>query len=105
MKITEIIQLLKAGYSKSEIAELRDAELANLPSESPASESAPEPEPDPAQAPAGPDPQIEELKQTVLNLQKLIQKQNVQTTARESVKPETAVDILAGIINPAQNNK
>ena len=100
MKIAEIIQLLKAGYSKSEIAELRDAELANLPSESPASESAPEPEVAHTPAPAGPDPEIEELKQTVRNLQKMLQKQNLKSAATESVKEETPIDILGSLINP-----
>lgn len=99
MKITEIIQLLKAGYSKSEIAELRDAELANLPSDSPSSESAKEPETPTAQAPAGPDPEIAELKTMVQNLQKLVQTQNLKNNVRESTPKETAVDILASVIN------
>lgn len=99
MKITEIIQLLKAGYTKAEIAELRDAETIVDP---PTHTEPTEPETS-APAPAGPDPEIAELKTMVQNLQKLVQTQNLKNNVRESVQPETAVDILASVINGSKD--
>lgn len=102
MKITEIIQLLKAGYTKAEISELREAEtIVDTPKD--ISVPTEEPEADPAPAPAGPDPEIAELKNMVQNLQKLVQTQNIKSNVRESAKPETAVDILASVINGSKH--
>lgn len=102
MKITEIIQLLKAGYTKAEIAELREAEAVTDPPKS-TSEPEVEPEMPSAPAPAGPDPEIAELKTMVQNLQKLVQTQNIKSNVRDSAKPETAVDILASVINGSKD--
>lgn len=99
MKITEIIQLLKAGYTKAEIAELRDAETIVDP---PTHAEPTEPE-TPAPASAGPDPEIAELKNMVQNLQKLVQTQNLKNNVRESAPKETAVDILSSVINGSKH--
>lgn len=107
MKIGEIVSLLKAGYTKAEIQELRAAESAPVEPDVPVpvspestADAAPEPAPAPAAAPAVKDPEIAELKQLVSNLTKLIQKQNLQQAELHPPTPQTAVDILGSVINP-----
>ena len=112
MKITEVIQLLRAGYTKAEIDELRNQETSTssnaesivLPSSGdvPAGEPVPEV---PGNAPEQNSEEIAELKQMVSNLQKLVQKQNIQQSELKPVAPESAVDILASIINPPKKEK
>lgn len=103
MKIGEVISLLKAGYSKKEIEELRAAEnVASAIKEA----SAPEPEPEapavidpPAAAPAVSGPDNSEILQAIKDLTKTLQTQNIRNDALTPSKPETAVDILGSIIN------
>ena len=102
MKITEIIQLLKAGYTKAEIAELKDAETADPPKPA---EPADEPEASVSPAPAGPDPEIAELKNMVQNLQKLIQTQNIKNNVRDTVDDNSVDDILASVINGSRTKE
>lgn len=110
MKITEVIQLLKAGYTKSEIQDLM-REPAPAEPEGPAEPLDPAPEaPDPAAAPAAPsqtNQEIVELRQLVDNLTKLVQQQNIRNSSLPAPKsPEqTAEDILATIINPIKEEK
>lgn len=110
MKITEVIQLLKAGYTKSEIQDLM-REPAPAEPEGPAEPIDPAPEaPDPAPAPAAPsqtDQEITELRRLVDNLTKLVQQQNIRNSSMPAPKsPEqTAEDILASIINPMKEEK
>ena len=110
MKITEVIQLLKAGYTKSEIQDLM-REPAPAEPDGPAEPADPAPEaPDPAPAPAAPsqtDQEITELRRLVDNLTKLVQQQNIRNSSMPAPKtPEqTAEDILASIINPIKEEK
>lgn len=110
MKITEVIQLLKAGYTKSEIQDLM-REPAPAEPEGPAEPLDPAPEsPDSAPAPAAPsqtDQEITELRKLVDNLTKLVQQQNIRNSSLPAPKaPEqTAEDILATIINPMKEEK
>lgn len=110
MKITEVIQLLKAGYTKSEIQDLM-REPAPAEPEGPAEPTDPAPDaPDPAPAPAAPsqtDQEITELRRLVDNLTKLVQQQNIRNSSMPAPKtPEqTAEDILASIINPMKEEK
>lgn len=110
MKITEVIQLLKAGYTKSEIQDLM-REPAPAEPEGPAEPLDPAPEsPDPTPAPAAPsqtDQEITELRKLVDNLTKLVQQQNIRNSSLPAPKaPEqTAEDILASIINPIKEEK
>lgn len=104
MKISEVISLLKAGYSKKEIEELRAAE--NVAPAIKASAPEPEPEPEapaiidpPAAAPAVPGPDNSEILQAIKDLTKTLQTQNIRNDALTPSKPETAVDILGSIIN------
>ena len=110
MKITEVIQLLKAGYTKSEIQDLMREPVPAEP-DGPAEPADPAPEaPDPAPAPAAPsqtDQEITELRRLVDNLTKLVQQQNIRNSSMPAPKtPEqTAEDILASIINPIKEEK
>ena len=110
MKVTEVIQLLKAGYTKSEIQDLMKEPAPAEPA-GPAEPADPAPEaPDPAPAPAAPsqtDQEISELRRLVDNLTKLVQQQNIRNSSMPAPKtPEkTAEDILASIINPIKEEK
>lgn len=103
MKISEIIQLLKAGYTKAEIAELTKA--AEQPIENPPKESA-EPEAAPVSAP-GADfaAELDNVKQMISGLTTLIQKQNIHSSQLQPDKSESAVDILGSIINNGKDTK
>ena len=115
MKITEVIQLLRAGYTKAEIDELRNQETSSaigtaesivLPSSGDSAEKAVDTGfPLSAESPEQNNAEIAELKQMVSNLQKLVQKQNIQQSELKPVAPESAVDILASIINPPKKEK
>lgn len=100
MKISEVISLLKAGYSKKEIEELRTAETVVTPaiedvSEKPAEKAAPQQE---TAAAAQPVQDNSEVLQAIKDLTKVIQAQNIRNDAIE-VKHDSAVDILGSIIN------
>ena len=101
MKISEVVSLLKAGYTKKEIDELRAAENVT-----PAIEDASAPEPaapavldPPAAAPAAPGPDNSEVLQAIKDLTKTLQMQNIRNDVLTPSRPETAVDILGSIIN------
>lgn len=98
MKISEIIQLLKAGYTKAEIAEL--AKAAEQPIEDPPGESA-EPEAAPEEAETGADfaAELDKVKHMISGLTTLIQKQNIHSSQLEPDTKDDAVDILGSIIN------
>ena len=102
MKISEVVSLLKAGYTKKEIDELRAAENVVTP----AIEDASAPEPaapavidPPAAAPAVPGPDNSEVLQAIKDLTKTLQMQNIRNDVLTPSRPETAVDILGSIIN------
>lgn len=104
MKISEIIQLLKAGYTKAEIAELTKA--ADAPIADPPKESA-EPEAAPVSASSGADfaAELNNVKQMISGLTTLIQKQNIHASQLQPDKKEDAVDILGSIINNGKDTK
>ena len=116
MKISEIVQLLKAGYTKAEIAELRAAEnepIAEVPSVSPSpAEAGPIPPAENAQPEAAPaDPavlqEVQELKNLVGNMTRILQSQNIRNSSMPATMTpeETAENILASIINPIKEEK
>lgn len=103
MKISEVISLLKAGYSKKEIEELRASENVNTP----AIEDVSKPEEaaqtsadkdDAAQAPAGQD--NSEVLAAIKDLTRTIQTMNIRNDTLKIPEQESAVDILGSIINP-----
>ena len=110
MKIGEVVQLLKAGYTKSEIQDLMKepapAEPAG-PAEptKPVQEAPAEPAPAP-EAPSQTEQEIVELRRLVDNLTKLVQQQNIRNSSMPAPKTsaQTAEDILATIINPKKED-
>ena len=116
MKLGDVITLLKAGYTKADIQELRAAESAPAEPEAAvipvSSATAPEeapadPSPEPAPAADAHAEEIKELRRLVDNLTKLVQHQNIRNSSMPEPKTQeqTAVDILATIINPIKEDK
>lgn len=109
MKLEDIIMLVKAGYSKTEIDNITNSEQSGLtpvPAEevdsgelSTAPESASEAPADPVPVPA----QVTDNSAVLAALDKLtkvIQKQAIRSDDLNPVKSRTAEDILASVINP-----
>lgn len=104
MKISEVVSLLKAGYTKKEIDELRNSETVTENT----SESLKVEEPEIAPAvnasaaaatPATPAADNTEVLKAIENLTRVIQSQNIKNDGFDPVKKETAIDILGSIIN------
>ena len=104
MNYEDIILLVKAGYTRDQIAAMQAQ--AEPPAPTPAPAPAPEPEPTPAPAePEPPKPQgIEDLSQMLAaefaKLNDAIVKANLQQA--QQPPQESVDDILASIINPPQ---
>lgn len=103
MKISEVISLLRAGYSKKEIDELRASENVSTPAIEDVSkpEEAAQPAPekdDAARAPAGQDDS--EVLDAIKDLTRTIQAMNIRKDPLKVPEQESAVDILGSIINP-----
>ena len=106
MEIKDIVALVNAGYTKSEISELLSSAASPEPSgpaEAPA-DPAPVQEPVKAEAPAAPAaaPAVDnsEVLSALKELTKTIQKNAILRDDLKLVKPDTAEDILGKIINP-----
>ena len=106
MEIKDIVALVNAGYTKSEISELLSSAASPEPSgpaEAPA-DPAPVPEPVKAEAPAAPAaaPAVDnsEVLSALKELTKTIQKNAILRDDLKLVRPDTAEDILGKIINP-----
>lgn len=116
MKLGDVITLLKAGYTKADIQELRAAETAPAEPEAVNPVSSATAAPEEAPAPTTPEPapaadahaeEIAELRRLVDNLTKLVQHQNILNSSMPAPKSQeqTAEDILATIINPKKEDK
>ena len=106
MEIKDIVALVNAGYTKSEISELLSSAASPEPSgpaEAPA-DPAPVQEPAKAEAPAAPAAAAavdnSEVLSALKELTKTIQKNAILRDDLKLVKPDTAEDILGKIINP-----
>lgn len=103
MKIEELLELVRAGYTKEEISALTAPPAAEP--EEPEPESEPEPEEKPAPA-AGPDPfkfenELKEIRASIADMVKNFQAANVQKARMDSPKSnDSAEDILAEWLNP-----
>lgn len=109
MKVEDIILLLKAGYTKSEIDSFSSSPLsppeAEAPAEAPAdlvaagtsAEEEKAPETVPAAAPVTDNTAVLNALEKLTNV---IQKQNIRSDELNPVKAKTAEDILASVINP-----
>lgn len=100
MKSSEILELLRAGYTKSEIDEMfREA----TPEET---DSKPEQKTDPEKPEesetdvkgAEDNEKILKLEQEIKNLRALVQKQNIDNSGEDTPPPMTAADALASLI-------
>lgn len=109
MNYEDIILLVKAGYTRDQIAAMQapapTPAPAPAPTPAPAPEPAPAPTPAPAPAPEPPKPQgIEDLSQMLAaefaKLNDAIVKANLQQA--QQPPQESVDDILASIINPPQ---
>lgn len=103
MNYEDIILLVKAGYTRDQIAAMQAP--APTPAPAPAPEPTPAPAPEPTPAPAPPKPQgIEDLSQMLAaefaKLNDAIVKANLQQA--QQPPQESVDDILASIINPPQ---
>ena len=105
MKISEVVSLLKAGYSKKEIEELRAAEnivvtpaIEEMPLDQPEA-PAPQTVAVPAAAAAPPVQDNSVVLQAIKDLTKVIQAQNVRNDSFQPPKQDSAVDILGSLIN------
>lgn len=102
MNYEDIILLVKAGYTRDQIAAMQ----APAPAPEPTPAPAPEPTPAPAQAePAPPKPQgIEDLSQMLASEFAKLNDAIVKANLQQAQQPpqESVDDILASIINPPQ---
>lgn len=103
MNYEDIILLVKAGYTRDQIAAMQAP--APTPAPEPTPEPAPAPAPTPAEPQAQPKPQgIEDLSQMLAaefaKLNDAIVKANLQQA--QQPPQESVDDILASIINPPQ---
>ena len=106
MEIKDIVALVNAGYTKSEISELLSSEPLTSPEPSGPAEAPADPAPvqetvkaeaAPAAAPAVDN---SEVLSALKELTKTIQKNAILRDDLKLVKPDTAEDILGKIINP-----
>ena len=105
MEIKDIVALVNAGYTKSEISELLSSAVTSPepsgPAEAPA-DPAPVQEPVKAEAAPAAAPAVDnsEVLSALKELTKTIQKNAILRDELKLVKPDTAEDILGKIINP-----
>lgn len=104
MEIKDIVALVNAGYTKSEISELLSSAASPEPSgpaEAPA-DPAPVQEPVKAEAAPAAAPTVDnsEVLSALKELTKTIQKNAILRDDLRPAKQETATDILGKIINP-----
>ena len=97
MKLTEIITLLKAGYTKSEISEMVQAEKEAEEA------AAAEPEPEPAQQepeePKEPEPDYKKMYEETQAALKQAQQLNInKANSTDPASQETAEDIILKLI-------
>ena len=105
MNYEDIILLVKAGYTRDQIAAMQAPAPTPAPTPAPAPAPTPAPTPAPAEPPAPPQPQgIEDLSQMLAaefaKLNDAIVKANLQQA--QQPPQESVDDILASIINPPQ---
>lgn len=122
MELTDIMALVKAGYTKDEIAQMEKPEPANPnpapiseptpapasvaepePAPAPAPTPVPQPQPTPTPAPAPAEPTMAELMQSIAKLTSAVQANAIaQSVIPGAGNPQTptAEDMLAEIIRP-----
>ena len=112
MEMNDLLALVRAGYTKSEISALTSQPFIVPSSEEPTgpaaatADPAPVPEEKPAAPAAAPAPVVDnsEVLAALKELTKTIQKNAILRDDLRPAKQETATDILGKIINPTGNN-
>ena len=111
MNYEDIILLVKAGYTRDQIAAMQAPAPTPAPAPAPAPTPAPAPVPAPTPAPAPADPQAQPKPQGIEGLSQMLAaefaKLNdaiVKANLQQAQQPpqESVDDILASIINPPQ---
>ena len=105
MNYEDIILLVKAGYTRDQIAAMQAPAPAPAPMPAPAPASTPAPEPAPEPTPAPTKPQgIEDLSQMLATEFAKLNDAIVKANLQQAQQPpqESVDDILASIINPPQ---
>lgn len=90
MKVSEVIRLLDAGFTRDEIAAMTEQEPAQTPAQTPAQESTPAQEP--AQTPTQPD-QLQETMNQMKETLAAIQKANLMNAAQAGAAIQTSDDV------------
>ena len=114
MNYEDIILLVKAGYTRDQIAAMQAPTVppaptpTPAPAPAPAPTPAPAPKPAPAPTPAAPEPPkpqgIEDLSQMLASESAKLNEAIVKANLQQAQQPpqESVDDILASIINPPQ---
>ena len=111
MEMNDLLALVRAGYTKTEISELLATSSLTLSSAEPSgpaeplpAEPAPVPEERPAASAAAQAPAVDnsEVLSALRELTKTIQKNAILRDDLTVVKPDSATDILGKIINPTK---
>ena len=103
MELENIIKLIDAGYTKDDINSLLNPSEEPAEAEQDQTPAGTQAEPEqPAQSPAGNQDQILEA---INKLTSAIMSKNLNTTTAETLKEQTAQDILAKVIAPPKPNK
>ena len=97
--------MIKAGYSKSEIAEInseKEQPAESIPDEQPQAEPVPEEKPEESAAPAI-DPRIDAISGELKDLKNMMAKFFISNDSFEQSKKNIAADVLANVINPQRD--
>lgn len=99
MTSSEIIALVCAGYSKSEIEAMSAADLQPAPDPAPDADPAPAPDPAPAADPQpAADDRIAVLEQAIVKLTQAIQGANILNSGGDPVPTMTAEEALGSLV-------
>lgn len=99
MKLEDVMALVRAGYTKDEIAAMAAPEPAESPAAEP--EPAPAPEPAPESSPASaPAPQVSQTEALLREILGAVQMGNINKTAMEPPVEKSADVVTALLINP-----
>lgn len=99
MKLEDVMALVRAGYTKDEIAAMAAPEPAPAPAPAPEPAPAPAPAPEPVPAPE-PAPQVSQTEALLREILGAVQLGNINKAAMEPPVEEGADVVTARLINP-----
>lgn len=103
MNLEDVMALVRAGYTKAEIAAMTSPEHAAVPADEPAPqpEPAPEPAPEPVPAPApAPATQVSQTEALLREILGAVQQGNINKATMEPPVEKGADVVTARLINP-----